>query len=171
MFSSERRKAKILNFSIAYGKTAHGLRQDWGVTQEEAEETVELWYADRPEVRKWQDNTKKSGAECGYVNTLLGRRRQLPDIQAAGKSAAKGHAERAAINTPIQGGAADIAMLAMLRLRKCEELQKIDYKVIMQVHDEIILEGPAEHKDRALELTRYHMTNPFEKPRREGEDA
>eukprot|EP00878_Enallax_costatus_P023352 GHUV01024834.1.p1 GENE.GHUV01024834.1~~GHUV01024834.1.p1 ORF type:complete len:836 (+),score=316.26 GHUV01024834.1:283-2508(+) len=74
-YGSERRKAKILNFSIAYGKTAHGLSKDFGVSLEEAEATVNRWYADRPEVREWQEMTKRYAAEKGWVNTMVGRRR------------------------------------------------------------------------------------------------
>ena len=79
-FASERRKAKVLNFSIAYGKTAHGLSKDWKVSIQEAEETLARWYADRMEVREWQEQTIKRGTENGYVTTLLGRRRSLPDF-------------------------------------------------------------------------------------------
>ncbi|KAK3279840.1 hypothetical protein CYMTET_12292 [Cymbomonas tetramitiformis] len=163
MFGSERRKAKILNFSIAYGKTAHGLSRDWGVTLKEAQATVDLWYSDRPEVEEWQKNTKAFARQEGYVTTLLGRRRHLPDA-VNGSNAAKGHAERAAINTPIQGGAADIAMLAMLQIQGCKRLQKLGFKLLMQVHDEVILEGPTEHVEEALDLVRKHMENPFPNP-------
>ena len=110
-----------------------------------------------------QKNTKASAAKCGYVTTILGRRRHLPDCQIQGKSPAKGHAERAAINTPIQGGAADIAMLAMLQLTQCPELKELGYTLLLQVHDEVILEGPEEHAERAQELVQFHMMNPFPK--------
>jgi DNA polymerase-1 len=74
-FASERRKAKVLNFSIAYGKTAAGLARDWGVSIAEAEETLGAWYRDRPEVRAWQEATKEYAFKYGWVNTLVGRRR------------------------------------------------------------------------------------------------
>jgi len=102
-FASERRKAKTLNFSIAYGKTAHGLSQDWGVSQKEAQDMLDKWYDARPEVREWQANTKAYARKYGATRTLMGRYRQLPE--AMGKNMKLiGHAERASINTPIQGG-------------------------------------------------------------------
>ena len=160
MFASERRKAKVLNFSIAYGKTAHGLAKDWGTSLEEAASTVALWYSDRPEVQEWQEVQKKLATEKNLVRTLLGRVRNLPDASSK-NDAFKSHALRASINTPIQGGAADIAMLAMLQIQRCPKLKALGYKLLMQIHDEVILEGPEEHKDEALALTKYHMEHPF----------
>jgi DNA polymerase-1 len=80
-FGSERRKAKTLNFSIAYGKTVHGLAEDWGITKEEAQSTLEAWYRDRPEVQAWQEKTKKHAADHGKVFTIMGRHRNLPDAR------------------------------------------------------------------------------------------
>ena len=106
-FANERKKAKIMNFSIAYGKTVHGFSQDWGCSLEEAQKTVDLWYADRPEVLKWQQEVKKVAMEKGWTQTLLGRYRNLKkhlgdtedrDMKARGKQE---HGLRAAINTPI----------------------------------------------------------------------
>ena len=100
-FASERRKAKTLNFSIAYGKTAHGLSQDWGVSTKEAEEMLEKWYNARPEVREWQALTKAYARKFGVTRTLMGRYRNLPEA-VSGNRKLLGHAERASINTPIQ---------------------------------------------------------------------
>jgi len=161
MFASERRKAKVLNFSIAYGKTAHGLAKDFGTDLEEANKTVDLWYSDRPEVRSWQEVQRKHAEKHGHVRTLLGRTRSLPDAKSRNEQF-KSHALRAAINTPIQGGAADIAMLAMLKIQRCPRLKQLGYKLLMQIHDEVILEGPVEHEEEALALTKAHMQNPFE---------
>jgi DNA polymerase-1 len=159
-FASERRKAKVLNFSIAYGKTAHGLAKDFGVSTKEAEETVQLWYSDRPEVRAWQEVQHRKAAEKGKVSTLLGRHRNLPEASSSDE-ARRQHALRASINTPIQGGAADIAMLAMLQIHRCPRLRSLGYRMLMQIHDEVILEGPEEHKDEALALVKLHMEKPF----------
>ena len=160
MFASERRKAKVLNFSIAYGKTAHGLAKDFDVSTKEAQETVDLWYSDRPEVREWQAVQHKKAAEKGKVNTLLGRHRNLPEASSSDEMR-RGHALRASINTPIQGGAADIAMLAMIQIHRCPRLRELGFKLLMQIHDEVILEGPEEHKDEALALVKLHMEKPF----------
>ncbi len=101
VYGSERRKAKVLNFSIAYGKTEHGLSKDWGVDIQEARATVDRWYADRKEVQEWQKLRRQDAEIKGYVETILGRRRMLPDAK-GGNAKAKAHALRAAINTPIQ---------------------------------------------------------------------
>ena len=160
MFASERRKAKVLNFSIAYGKTAHGLAKDFGVSTKEAEDTVNLWYSDRPEVRAWQEVQHANATKLGKVSTLLGRHRNLPEASSRDEMRRQ-HALRASINTPIQGGAADIAMLAMMQIHRCPRLKEIGYELLMQIHDEVILEGPEEHKDEALALVKRHMENPF----------
>lgn len=160
VFAAERRKAKVLNFSIAYGKTAHGLSKDWGVTLNEAEETVRRWYADRIEVKEWQERQHQAAIEHGYVCTIIGRRRQLPDARSSNK-AARAHALRAAINTPIQGSAADIATAAMLRINTDERLSGMGWQLLLQVHDEVILEGPKESAEEAREVVIECMRNPF----------
>lgn len=126
----------------------------------EAEDTVNLWYSDRPEVRSWQDVQHKNAEEKGKVSTLLGRHRNLPDASHKDEGRRQ-HALRASINTPIQGGAADVAMLAMIQIARCPRLKELGFTLLMQIHDEVILEGPEEHKDEALELVKYHMEKPF----------
>ena len=148
-FGSERRKAKTLNFSIAYGKTAHGLSKDWGVTQEEAQEMLDKWYAARPEVQKWQAATKAYARKHGITRTLMGRYRQLPEAMSKNRSL-QSHGERASINTPIQGGAADIAMMAMNKINSSELLQRLGWILLLQIHDEVILEGPEETAEEAF---------------------
>ncbi len=96
------------------------------------------------------------------VCTLLGRQRQLPEAKdPAAAPAAKAHALRAAINTPIQGGAADVAMLAMLELDRSTQLKEMGWRLLMQVHDEVILEGPKESAEAALAAVRHAMSHPF----------
>jgi DNA polymerase I len=159
-FASERRKAKTLNFSIAYGKTAHGLSQDWGVSIQEAEDMLQAWYNSRPEVRKWQEETKAIAKEKGYTRTLMGRYRDLP--QAMGKNQKLvGHALRASINTPIQGGAADVAMMAMNKINGSEKIEKLGWILLLQVHDEVILEGPEETAEEAFEEVIKCMQEPW----------
>lgn len=160
MFSAERRRAKVLNFSIAYGKTAHGLSKDWGVTLKEAEETVERWYAERAEVRTWQHEQHALALSEGYVCTILGRRRQLPDARSKNK-ALRAHSLRAAINTPIQGSAADVATAAMLRINNNPTLRQLGWKLLLQVHDEVILEGPKESAEVAQDIVIECMKSPF----------
>ncbi|XP_058755167.1 DNA polymerase I B, chloroplastic/mitochondrial-like isoform X2 [Vicia villosa] len=159
-FASERRKAKMLNFSIAYGKTPQGLSKDWKVSVKEAKKTVDLWYNDRKEVLKWQKQRKKEAFEFGCVYTLLGRARRFPEIF-QGQNYYKGHIERAAINTPVQGSAADVAMLAMLEISNNKELKDLGWKLLLQVHDEVILEGPTESAEVAKAIVIDCMSNPF----------
>ncbi|AEE32595.1 polymerase gamma 2 [Arabidopsis thaliana] len=157
-FGSERRKAKMLNFSIAYGKTAVGLSRDWKVSTKEAQETVDLWYNDRQEVRKWQEMRKKEAIEDGYVLTLLGRSRRFP---ASKSRAQRNHIQRAAINTPVQGSAADVAMCAMLEISINQQLKKLGWRLLLQIHDEVILEGPIESAEIAKDIVVDCMSKPF----------
>ena len=136
VFGAERRKAKTLNFSIAYGKTARGLSSDWNVSLEEAEATLEAWYRDRPEVKHWQLDTIADAHRCLCTRTLMGRYRPLPLINAPSRADRK-HSERAAINTPIQGGAADVVMKAMLMLHAHTRFKQLGWKILLQIHDEV----------------------------------
>jgi DNA polymerase-1 len=102
MFSGLRKKAKTMNFSIAYGKTAGGFAKDWNCSVDEANETLRKWYSNRKEVEKWQEDVKKIAIEKGFTQTLLGRYRNLSKKLSNKKT--YGHSLRAAINTPIQGG-------------------------------------------------------------------
>jgi len=165
VFGAERRKAKTLNFSIAYGKTARGLSNDWNVSLEEAEETLASWYRDRPEVKQWQEDTIADAHACLCTRTLMGRYRPLPLINSRNKGEMR-HSERAAINTPIQGGAADVVMKAMLLLHYHPRFNELGWKILLQIHDEIICEGPAESADEALQIVKHTMSNPFKKPLR-----
>mmetsp|Transcript_4244 Transcript_4244/g.6316 ORF Transcript_4244/g.6316 Transcript_4244/m.6316 type:complete len:828 (-) Transcript_4244:169-2652(-) len=163
VFGSQRRKAKTLNFSIAYGKTAFGLSKDWGVSRQEAQRTVDLWYSDRPEVLKWQDEQQEYALRTGLTRTLMGRYRTVSGIWSKDQKV-RSHYLRAAINTPIQGGAADIVMMAMLNIRNSTSLAQLGYRLLLQIHDEVILEGPKESADEALQLLKECMENPFEQP-------
>ena len=115
VFAQERRAAKILNFSIAYGKTTYGLAKDFGVSVREAEKTVNAWYSDRPEVRSWQEAQRASARERGFVTTMMHRTRRIIGANSKDRRI-QGSANRMAINAPIQGTAADIVMRAMIAL-------------------------------------------------------
>lgn len=160
-FASERRKAKTLNFSIAYGKTAHGLSQDWGVSSTEAGEMLQKWYDARPEVRDWQQQVKETARNYGYTRTLMGRYRNLPDAMKENDRKLVGQAERASINTPIQGGAADIAMMAMNKINQSQKLKDLGWILLLQIHDEVILEGPEETAEEAFEEVLQCMEQPW----------
>lgn len=159
-FGAERRKAKMLNFSIAYGKTAVGLARDWKVSVKEAKDTLKLWYRDRKEVLAWQMKQKKLAQEKCEVYTLLGRSRRFPNMAYA-TPGQRGHIERAAINAPVQGSAADVAMCAMLEIDRNTRLKELGWRLLLQVHDEVILEGPAESADLAKAIVVECMSKPF----------
>lgn len=158
-FATERRRAKTLNFSIAYGKTQAGLARDWGISTEEAKETLELWYKERQEVRQWQEECRGAAWHDKFVETITGRRRDLPMIRSKERKQ-RYHAERAAINAPLQGSAADVVMAAMLDLHKDDSLNVLGWKIVLQVHDEIILEGPKGSADQARESIQSIMQSP-----------
>eukprot|EP00960_Hanusia_phi_P043354 756011-Hanusia_phi.AAC.6 len=162
-FASERRKAKTLNFGIAYGMTKMKVARDWGVSLEEAEETIQTWYLARKEVKQWQEEVIERARRKGYTETFLGRRRYLAEINSR-DGIGRGHAERAAINTPIQGGAADIVMMAMLKLQEEQRIRELGWRMVMQIHDEIILEGPEETAEEVFPLVRACMEQPFDSP-------
>ncbi|VAH38191.1 unnamed protein product [Triticum turgidum subsp. durum] len=159
-FGAERRKAKMLNFSIAYGKTAAGLARDWKVSKREAEDTLDLWYSDRKEVKSWQREQKDLAYEKSEVYTLLGRSRRFPNIASVSSKQWK-HIERAAINAPVQGSAADVAMCAMIEIERNTRLKELGWTLLLQVHDEVILEGPSESADVAKAIVVECMSKPF----------
>lgn len=159
-FGGLRKKAKTMNFSIAYGKSAMGFSKDWNCSIEEADDALKKWYSNRKEVEKWQNNIKQLAVEKAYTQTLIGRYRNLRKIISESKT--HGHALRAAINTPIQGGAADVVIAAMVKLHQNEQLKKLGYIILLQIHDEVILEGPEENAQDALKLVVDIMENPFD---------
>jgi DNA polymerase I len=163
MFATERRRAKTLNFSIAYGKTAMGLSRDWGISVGEAKSTLQLWYKERQEVKIWQDECRAFAREHEFVETILGRRRHLPSIRSRDFKQ-RSHAERAAINAPLQGSAADLVMMAMIKLHQNPTLRALGWRVILQIHDEIILEGPEYSADIARSTIKEVMLHPLDQP-------
>ena len=138
-----RRIAKILNFGVIYGLSAHGISRQTDLTQKEGKKFIDTYFEKYPGIQKYLDGVKAGCRESGYVETLLGRRRYLPDVNAR-NFRIRSQAERAAINMPIQGTAADLVKVAMIRIQK--QLQESDMQslMILQVHDELIFEVPDE---------------------------
>lgn len=165
VFANERKKAKGLNFSIAYGKTSYGLAKEWNISAEEAQDLLKKWYAGRPEVEKLQKDLKQFARYHKYVPTILGRRRALPMINSKNMRE-RSHSERCAINSPIQGSAADLMMAAMLKLASNKRLVELGWKLVLQIHDEVIMEGPLESSQEAFSITKEIMENPLERPLR-----
>ncbi len=134
--SDMRRKAKTANFGIIYGISVFGLSDRLSIPRAEAKELIEGYFATYPDVKRYMDNAIQKAKEMGYVETLLGRKRFLPDINSQ-NSIVRGFAERNAINAPIQGTAADIIKIAMVRIQKRLEQENLQAKMTMQVHDEL----------------------------------
>jgi DNA polymerase-1 len=135
----QRRVAKMLNFGIAYGLSAFGLSQRLDMPPAEAQAIIDRYFARYAGVKRWLDATVAQARETGLVRTLWGRRRELPDIRARNPGLRQA-AERMAVNTPIQGTAADIIKLAMLRVDRALAEERQDARMLLQVHDELVLE-------------------------------
>ncbi|QOI96692.1 MAG: DNA polymerase I [Flammeovirgaceae bacterium] len=138
-----RRKAKEVNFGILYGSTAFGLSQNLNIPRSEATEIIQSYFHEFPAIKQYMDNAILKARELEYVETILGRRRYLRDINSR-NIATRGFAERNAINAPIQGSAADIIKVAMVNIHRWLQKEKLKTKMIMQVHDELVFDL---HKD------------------------
>ncbi|MEQ3695180.1 MAG: DNA polymerase I [Thalassolituus sp.] len=136
---NQRRSAKAINFGLIYGMSAFGLAKQLGTGRGEAQEYVNKYFERYPGVRDYMDNTREQAKDTGYVETLYGRRLYLPDIRAS-NGQRRQHAERTAINAPMQGTAADIIKRAMIKVYEWLPASGYDAKLLMQVHDELILE-------------------------------
>ncbi len=152
----KRRLAKIVNFGIAYAVEAFGLSQRVGISRTEAKEVIENYYATYKGIKQYMDNTPEVAREQGFVSTLFGRRRYLASITDKNYMV-RSRAEREAINMPIQGTASDIMKIAMLRVEKALVSEKLETKVIMQVHDELLLESPEIELKKAKEIVVREM--------------
>lgn len=134
-----RRKAKEVNFGLIYGISAFGLAQNIGISRTEAQEIITAYFNEFPGVKAYMDKQVNEAREKGFVTTILGRRRYLPDINSQ-NMVGRGHAERNAINAPIQGSAADMIKIAMIRIHDWMKKEQLKSKMIMQVHDELVFD-------------------------------
>lgn len=137
--ADQRRKAKTANFGIIYGISAFGLAQRLNIPRTEAKEIIDGYFASYPDIKRYMERVVAEAREDGYVTTLFGRKRMLPDIR-SGNAVVRGLSERNAINAPIQGGAADIMKLAMIALHRELTARGLRSRVIMQVHDELVVD-------------------------------
>ncbi|WP_214072836.1 DNA polymerase I [Mucilaginibacter sp. dw_454] len=138
---TQRRNAKAVNFGIIYGQSAFGLSQNLGIPRKEAAEIIENYFVQFPGIKQYMTDTMNFARENGYVTTLMGRRRYLRDIN-SGNQTVRGFAERNAINAPIQGSAADMIKIAMINIHKEFKDLKLDSRMTMQVHDELVFDVP-----------------------------
>jgi len=159
-----RRVAKGANFGLSYGQTAYGLANATGLTQAEAEDFIKAYFERFPKVREYIDGTKALATRQGYVETLLGRRRYFPELQPGSKAPhnVRQAAERMAINAPIQGTAADIINIATIHLHRALQERGLRARMILQVHDELVVEAPDGEVATVASLMREVMENAFE---------
>ena len=154
--SEERRRAKTANFGIIYGISAFGLSQRLDIPRKEAKEIIDGYFASYPKVKEYMDGAIADAREKGYVETVFGRRRYLLDI-ASRNAVARGVAERNAINAPIQGSAADIMKIAMIEIQRRFREEGIRSKMILQVHDEVIVDMLKEEQERVVAIVKESM--------------
>ncbi|MCZ6596942.1 MAG: DNA polymerase I [Planctomycetota bacterium] len=151
-----RSQAKVINFGLLYGMGPARLARETGLTVTEANEFIERYFSSFPAVRRWIDRLLESARETGYVETLLGRRRRIADI-ASRDSRSRSYAENAATNTPVQGSAADIIKRAMIDLEAALARTGLAGRMLLQVHDELLLEVPVSELEETRELVRRSM--------------
>lgn len=156
-----RYRAKAVNFGIIYGISDFGLARDTGVSRAEAHEYIANYLDSYPGVQRYMRETVETGRDLGYVSTILGRRRYLPDLLSSNRMV-RANAERMALNTPIQGSSADIIKLAMLNVDRQLKANNLRSRVILQVHDDLLLEVWAEELNQVAYLVKECMENAFQ---------
>ncbi len=158
--SELRKRAKAVNFGIMYGISAFGLSKDIGVTKREADEYIKHYMSAYPAIEKYLSDVVEAARRDGYVSTIYGRRRYIPEINSS-KKMMVAFAERVARNTPIQGAAADIIKKAMVDTAEALKAAGLRSRLILQIHDELIVEAPEDEKEQAAEILKNCMENAF----------
>jgi DNA polymerase I len=154
--ADQRRSAKAINFGLMYGMSAFGLARQLGIPRGDAQKYMDLYFERYPGVRLYMEETRRRARETGYVETVFGRRLYLPEIQSR-NAALRQYAERSAINAPMQGTAADIIKRAMIEVDSWLQSSRVPARLIMQVHDELVLEVADEAVESLVGQTRTHM--------------
>ena len=155
--ANQRRSAKAINFGLIYGMSAFGLSKQLQITRAEAQNYIEQYFDRYPQVKHYMDETKKSAKKMGYVETVFGRRLYLADIESSNYQRRQ-YAERSAINAPMQGTAADLIKMAMILLHQKIREESFEAKIIMQVHDELVIEVNENQSDELSEITTSVMS-------------
>jgi len=155
--SDMRRIAKVLNFGVIYGLSPHGISQQTGFSREEGNNFIQSYFSKYPGISEYLEIVKTNARETNYVQTLLGRRRAVPEINASNFNV-RNAAERMAINMPIQGTAADIMKIAMIRVHNQLSDQNMATKMLLQVHDELVFETPIEELEILKTLVSDEMS-------------
>ena len=156
--SELRKRAKAVNFGIMYGIGEYSLSQDLGISVAQAKRYISDYLASYPAIDAYLKGTIKQAYEDGYVTTIFGRRRYITELKSP-KKPLRSFGERVAMNSPIQGSAADIIKIAMINVDKRLHEAGIDAHLILQVHDELIIESHPDCADEALEILRFEMEN------------
>ena len=159
--SEQRRQAKAVNFGIIYGIGAFSLSQDLGITRKEAEIYIENYFARYPNVKKYLDRTIEKAKEDGFVSTIFGRRRSMPELSSSNFNT-RSFGERVAMNMPIQGTAADIIKIAMVKVSRALKERNLKSRLILQVHDELLIETYEPEKDEVSRILKENMENAVE---------
>jgi DNA polymerase I len=159
--AEHRRRAKAVNFGIVYGLSPFGLSQQLGIEQREAKKFIEAYFEKYAGVTKFIESTLAQARIEGKVRTLFGRIRPIPDIQSKNPNM-RGFAERTAVNTPLQGTAADLIKVAMINIDRELEKQKLKSRMLLQVHDELVFEVPRDEVDTMRELVKRNMESAIE---------
>ncbi|MFL7813582.1 MAG: DNA polymerase I [Anaerolineales bacterium] len=159
--SDQRRDAKAINFGLIYGMSPYGLTQTTDLTLAEAETFVDTYFQRFPGIKKYLDDIREQARRDGYVETLLGRRRYFPRLATASNQNEKRREEREAINAPIQGTAADIMKLAMIAVADALAGSKLKARMLLQVHDELVLEAPQEEVEETIKLVKSAMEDVY----------
>ena len=158
---TQRGQAKTVNFGILYGQGAFALAEQTGLSRSEAKQMIEAYYETYPKLKEYMAEQVKRAREIGYVETILGRKRHLKDIN-SGNFVVRAHAERNAVNAPIQGSAADVVKIAMIKIQKELEKEKLKTKMLLQVHDELVFESPIDEVEVATNIIKTEMENAIE---------
>lgn len=154
----QRRNAKAVNFGIVYGISSFGLSQDLSISKKEAAEYIEQYFETYPDVKRFLDTTVEDAKKNGYVTTMYGRRRPIPEL-ASGNFMQRSFGERVAMNSPIQGTAADIMKIAMIRVWERLHKERLRSRLILQVHDELLIETFAGEEDKVRSILTQEMQN------------
>ncbi|WPO84534.1 DNA polymerase I [Chryseobacterium sp. JJR-5R] len=158
---TQRGQAKTVNFGILYGQGAFALAEQTGLSRSEAKQMIESYFATYPNLKAYMAEQVKKARETGYVETILGRKRHLKDIS-SNNFVVRAHAERNAVNAPIQGSAADVVKMAMIKIQKELEKEKMQTRMLLQVHDELVFESPVDEVELATNIIKMEMENAIE---------
>ncbi|ASW74468.1 DNA polymerase I [Chryseobacterium piperi] len=158
---TQRGQAKTVNFGIIYGQGAFALAEQTGLSRTEAKQMIEAYFETYPKLKEYMAEQVSKARELGYVETILGRKRHLKDIN-SNNFVVRGHAERNAVNAPVQGSAADVVKMAMIKIDQQLEEQNLQTKMLLQVHDELVFEAPIEEIEAASKLIKTEMESAIE---------